>query len=64
MVSLMPLTLYSQRKSTWYPLDKGLVGSQIRSVRRGEEKILDSTGTVVYPLASLYIEAIQAKQPF
>jgi hypothetical protein len=28
-----------------YPLDRRLSGSQSRSERRGEEKILDSTGT-------------------
>jgi hypothetical protein len=32
-------------KSLWYPLDSKMGGPQSRSGRRGEEKILDPTGT-------------------
>jgi hypothetical protein len=37
--------LYPRGKSSRYPLDRRLGGSQSRSGRRGEKKILDPTGT-------------------
>jgi hypothetical protein len=40
-----PLPLYPRGKSLRYPLDRRLSGSQSRSRRCGEEKILDNTGT-------------------
>jgi hypothetical protein len=60
VVSVTPLPLYPGRKSPWYPLDKRLGGLQSRSGRRGEEKILDPTGTrtpdpsIAQPVASRY----------
>jgi hypothetical protein len=44
-VRFTPLPLYPLGKSPRYPLDRRLAGSQGRSGRRGEEKILDPTGT-------------------
>jgi hypothetical protein len=44
MVSFTPRSPYPLRKSIRYPLDKRLGGPQGRSGRRGEEKIIDSTG--------------------
>jgi hypothetical protein len=38
VVSFTPQPLYSQRNSSWYPLDRGLGGSQSRSGRGGEER--------------------------
>jgi hypothetical protein len=38
MVSFTPRSLYPQRKSSWYPLDRRLGGPQSRSGRGGEEK--------------------------
>jgi hypothetical protein len=38
VVSFTPRPIYPQRKSTWYPLDRRLGGSQSRSGRGGEEK--------------------------
>jgi hypothetical protein len=45
VVSFTPLPLYPRGKSPRYPLDRRLDGPQSRSGRRGEEKILDPTGT-------------------
>jgi hypothetical protein len=45
VVSLTPLPLYPQGKSPQSPLDMRLGRLQNRSGKRGEEKILDSTGT-------------------
>jgi hypothetical protein len=45
VVSFTPLPLFPRRKSPWYPLDKNLGWSQSRSGRRGEKKIVDTTGT-------------------
>jgi hypothetical protein len=45
VVSFTPLPLYSRGKEHWYPLDGRLGGPQSRSGRRGEEKLLDPTGT-------------------
>jgi hypothetical protein len=38
VVSFTPWPLYLQWKRPWYPLDRRLGGSQIRSGRGGEEK--------------------------
>jgi hypothetical protein len=38
VVSSMPLPLYPRRKRPWYPLNKGLSGSQSRSGRYGVGK--------------------------
>jgi hypothetical protein len=52
--------LYPRGKRPRYPLDRRLGGPQSQSGPRGEEKILDSTGTrtptpsVVQPVASRY----------
>jgi hypothetical protein len=63
VVSFTPLPLYSRGKSPRYPLDRRLGAPQSRSEERGEEKILDPTGTensnpsapsAVQPLASRY----------
>jgi hypothetical protein len=49
-------------KEPWYPLDRRLGGPQSRSGQRGEEQILDPTGTriptpsVVQPVASRYTD--------
>jgi hypothetical protein len=49
-------------KEPGYPLDRRLGGPQSRSRRRGEEKILDTTGirtpdpSVVRPVASRYTD--------
>jgi hypothetical protein len=45
VASFTPRPLYPQGKSPQYPLDRRLGGSQCRSLRRGEEKILDPIGT-------------------
>jgi hypothetical protein len=45
VVSFTPRPLYPRGKSPRYPLDRRLGGPQSRSGRRGEEKILDPTGT-------------------
>jgi hypothetical protein len=45
MVSFTPLPLYPRGKSPRYPLDRRLGGPQSRCWWRGEEKILDPTGT-------------------
>jgi hypothetical protein len=45
VVSFTPLPLYLRGKSPRYPLDRRLGGPQSRYGRRGEEKILDPTGT-------------------
>jgi hypothetical protein len=39
------LTLPGLELSPWYPLDRRLGGPQSQSGRRGEEGILDPTGT-------------------
>jgi hypothetical protein len=44
-VKFTPRPLYPRGKSPRYPLNRWLDGPQSRSERRGEEKILDSTGT-------------------
>jgi hypothetical protein len=62
MVSFMPLPLYLRGKSPRYPLDRRLGGPQSRSVRRGEEKILDLIETLTptplssSPVASRYTD--------
>jgi hypothetical protein len=62
VVSFTPRPLYPRGKSPRYPLDRRLGGPQSRSARRGEEKILDPTGTriptssVVQPVASRYTD--------
>jgi hypothetical protein len=38
VVSFTPQPLYPEGKSPWYPLDRGLGGTQSRSGRGGEEK--------------------------
>jgi hypothetical protein len=45
VVSLTPRPLYRRGKSPRYPLERRLGGPQNRAGRRGEEKILDPTGT-------------------
>jgi hypothetical protein len=45
VVSFTPLPLYPQGKSPQYLLDRRLGGPQSRSGWRGEEKILDHSGT-------------------
>jgi hypothetical protein len=45
VVSFTPLPLYPRGESPRYPLDRRLRGLQSRSGRRGEEKVLDPTGT-------------------
>jgi hypothetical protein len=42
VVSFTPWPLYSQRRNTWYPLDRRLGGPQSRSGRGGEEKNFQS----------------------
>jgi hypothetical protein len=54
VVSFTPLPLYPRGKSHRYTLDTRLDVPQDRSRRRGEEKILDSTGTRIPTLRSLY----------
>jgi hypothetical protein len=51
MFSFAPRPLNLRGKSVRYPLNKWLGGSQNRSGRRGEERILDPTGTLSVPLA-------------
>jgi hypothetical protein len=46
VVSFTPLPLYLRRKSPQYPLNRRLGGPQSRSGQCGEEKILDTTGTL------------------
>jgi hypothetical protein len=46
VVSITPLLLYPRGKSPRCPLDRRLGGPQSRSGQRGEEKILDPTGTL------------------
>jgi hypothetical protein len=65
----MPRPLYPRGEGPWYPFSRRLGGPQSRSGRRGEEKILEPTGTrtlspsVVQPVASRYIDyAIPAPQ--
>jgi hypothetical protein len=48
VVSLKPRSLYPQRKSPRYPLDRKLGGPQSRAEQRGEEKILDLTAASRY----------------
>jgi hypothetical protein len=45
VVSFTPRPFYARGKSSRYPLDRRLNGSQSRSGRRGEEKNLDPTST-------------------
>jgi hypothetical protein len=45
VVSFTPRPLYPREKSPWYPLDRRLGEHQSRSGRRGEENILEPTGT-------------------
>jgi hypothetical protein len=45
VVSFTPRPFYPREKSPWYPLDRRLCGPRSRSGRRGEEKVLDPTGT-------------------
>jgi hypothetical protein len=45
VVSFTPRPIYLRGKSPRYPLDRRLSGPQNRSGERGEEKILDTTGT-------------------
>jgi hypothetical protein len=60
MVSFTPLSLYPRGKTPRYQLDNRLGGSQSRSERSGEEKILAATVTrtptslLVQPIASRY----------
>jgi hypothetical protein len=62
VVSFTLLPLYPREKSPQYLLDRRPGGPQSRSGRRGEEKILDPTGTrksdlsVVHPVTSLYTD--------
>jgi hypothetical protein len=55
----MPLPLYSQGKSPWYPLDR-FVGRQSQSEQYGEIKNFDPAGTpnpsAVQPVASRYTD--------
>jgi hypothetical protein len=46
VVSFMTRPLYPRGKSPRYPLDRRLGGPRSRSGRRGEEEILDPTGTL------------------
>jgi hypothetical protein len=50
VVNFTPLALYPRGKSPRYPLDRRLGGSQSRSGRYGEVKILDPTGARTRPL--------------
>jgi hypothetical protein len=50
VISFTPRPLYPQRKSPLYPLDRRLGGPQSQSGRRGEDKILDTTGTRIIGL--------------
>jgi hypothetical protein len=43
--SFTPRPFYSRVRSAQYPMERRLGGAQSRSGRRGEEKILDPTGT-------------------
>jgi hypothetical protein len=45
VISFMPLPLYSRGKSPWYPSERRLGGSRMRSGRYEEEEILEPTGT-------------------
>jgi hypothetical protein len=54
MVGSTPLPLYPSGKSHRYLFDRRLGWPQSRSGRRGKEKILDPTGTVVQPAASRF----------
>jgi hypothetical protein len=50
-----PGRLYPRRKNPRYPLDRRLDGTQSRSRRRGEEKILDPTVIMMFKLCfSIY----------
>jgi hypothetical protein len=53
VVKFMLLPLYPRGKTSWYPLDRMLVGIQNLSVRHGEMKILDITGLELQPLGRL-----------
>jgi hypothetical protein len=55
-VTFTPLLLYPRGKSPPYPLDRRLGGPQSRSGRRGEDKIIDPTGTrTPTPLLSIQL---------
>jgi hypothetical protein len=56
----MPLPLYSRGKCLTYTLDRRLGGPQSWSGRRGEEKILDPTGTK-YDIYKLYIQTFACR---
>jgi hypothetical protein len=63
--------LYPREKSPQYPLDRRLDGPQSRSGRRGEDKILDTTGTrtptlgrparsqSLYQLRYIYVQSVE-----
>jgi hypothetical protein len=54
VVSFTPRSLYPRGRTPRYPLDRRLSGPQSRFGRRGEEKILDPTGTRTPTPQSLY----------
>jgi hypothetical protein len=50
VVNFTPRPLYPQRKSPWYPLDRGLGGHQSRSGRGGEEKNSQPQPALEHPI--------------
>jgi hypothetical protein len=58
VVSFIPHPLYLQGKSSWYPLDRRLGGSQNQSGCSGEEKIsqllLGLKPLIIQPIAQCY----------
>jgi len=59
VVSFTPRLLYPQEKSTWYPLDRRLGGSQSRPEHGGEEKnslpLLGLEPPIMQPIAQHYV---------
>jgi hypothetical protein len=68
MVSFKLRSLYSQGKSTWYPLDRRLGGPQSRSGSGGEEKnsqlLLGLEPMIIQPLAQRYATELSWFPPF
>jgi hypothetical protein len=66
--SFTPRPLYTQRKCSWYPLDRRLGGPQSRSERSGEEKnsqpMSGLRSPIIQPIAQRYTTELYCTKRF